>query len=115
MIQLLAHLWGDYIIQSHWMAANKTKISWICGLHAVTYGLPFLFLTLSWKALLMIVITHFFIDRFRLASWIPRFWNNKYEGDPYPDGTPAYISFWVIILIDNTLHMTINYFALKTL
>lgn len=28
MIQLIAHLLGDYVIQNNWMASNKTKSTW---------------------------------------------------------------------------------------
>jgi hypothetical protein len=70
MEQLLAHAWGDYILQSDWMANNKTNKSFACLCHVLTYGLPFLFLTLSPLALIVIVGTHFFIDRFRLAKYV---------------------------------------------
>ena len=38
----LAHMVGDYVIQSHWMAVEKTKRWWPAIAHGVTYGLPFL-------------------------------------------------------------------------
>lgn len=53
----LAHLVGDYILQSHWEAQEKTKRWWPALLHAVTYGLPFLLVTQSPWALLVIVGT----------------------------------------------------------
>ena len=57
--QLIAHLVGDYCLQSDWMAAQKTK-DWRPALaHALTYTLPFLCLSTSWKALLFIAGTHF--------------------------------------------------------
>ncbi len=67
---LVAHLVGDYLFQSDWMAQVKVKASWPAFWHAVTYTLPFLFLTTSWKALLFIAGTHFLIDRFRLARYV---------------------------------------------
>jgi hypothetical protein len=42
--QILAHMVGDYLLQSHWMATEKTKRSLAAGVHAGTYTLPFLFL-----------------------------------------------------------------------
>lgn len=42
---LLAHLVGDYLIQSDWMANEKTKRWWPAWAHALTYGLPFLLVT----------------------------------------------------------------------
>ena len=41
--QILAHLIGDYLLQSHWMAQEKTKRSIAAAVHAVSYTLPFLF------------------------------------------------------------------------
>lgn len=68
--QLVCHAIGDYILQSDYMAQTKTKRSVAALAHVVTYALPFLFLTRSWKALLFIVATHFVIDRWRLARYI---------------------------------------------
>lgn len=67
--QILAHLVGDYILQSHWMATEKTKQSVAAGVHAVTYTLPFLFLTWSPWALAFICGTHFLIDRPASDPW----------------------------------------------
>jgi len=64
MEQLLAHLFGDYILQSDWMAMNKSKRSWPCLVHVILYTSIFLLLTTSWKALLVIGITHYIIDRY---------------------------------------------------
>jgi hypothetical protein len=74
--QLLAHLWGDYIIQSDYEATAKTKQSVACLAHVLTYAIPFLFLRPSVLALSVIISTHFVIDRWRLARhvvWIKNF------------------------------------------
>lgn len=72
--QLIAHGWGDYILQSSWMAANKMKRSWPCLVHATIYAACFIPLGASWKALLVIGGTHFILDRFpslvRLVAWL---------------------------------------------
>ena len=73
---LLAHLVGDYILQSEWMAKEKTKRWFPAWAHAVTYGLPFLFVTQSPAALAVIVVTHAIIDHYRLARhvvWVKNF------------------------------------------
>lgn len=64
MQQLLAHIFGDYILQTSYQALNKSKNSWACLRHVITYTIPFLLLTTSWKALLVIAGTHFIIDRY---------------------------------------------------
>jgi len=63
MEQLLVHLFGDYIAQNDYLALNKSKNSWICLIHVLIYTACFLILTLSWKALFVIGITHFILDR----------------------------------------------------
>jgi len=68
--QLVLHAVGDYVLQSDWMATTKTKKSVAALAHVVTYLLPWLVLTTSWKALLVIGGTHFVIDRWRLARYV---------------------------------------------
>lgn len=68
--QLVAHAVGDYILQSHWMATEKVKQSFAAAVHAVTYTLPFLFITQSLAALTVICGTHFVVDRWRLARYV---------------------------------------------
>lgn len=70
MLQLLLHLLGDFVFQSHWMAENKTKSSWAAGLHATVYSLPFLLLGPSAAAFSVILLSHFAIDRWRLARHV---------------------------------------------
>ena len=74
MEQLLAHIFGDFVLQSDYLALNKSKRSWPCLVHVLIYTSVFLFLTFSWKALLVIGVTHFLLDRFhtplkRLIWW----------------------------------------------
>ena len=116
MNQLLAHLVGDYILQSHKMAISKTKSSYWAIYHALTYTLPFLFITLEPLQLISICLTHFFIDRFRLAVWVVKV-KNYIFGDftwyktntGYPENTPEFLSVWLLIIADNTLHLLLNY------
>jgi len=68
--QLLAHAVGDYLLQSDWMATRKTAESRAALVHALTYSLPFLFLQPSLLAISFIVLTHFVIDRWRLARYL---------------------------------------------
>ncbi len=108
MLQLLCHLTGDYLLQTSWMANNKTK-SWIAAItHACVYQLPFWFvLHPSPLALLVIFGTHAVIDRFRLAKlWC------KATGS---DGGPDWLSVWLMIITDNTIHLWINYLSLEYL
>lgn len=74
MNELICHLFGDYIIQNHWMALNKTKSTFVAFVHALTYSLPFLVLTRNAWSLAIIFGTHLIIDRFSIAKRWPQFW-----------------------------------------
>jgi hypothetical protein len=123
---LIAHAVGDYLIQSHWMATQKTK-RWLPAVaHALTYMLPFLLITRSGWALLAICATHAVIDRYRLARhvcWLKNqvgpassraSWRSS-AATGYPPGTPVWLSTWLLIIADNTIHVLINSAALTWL
>ena len=79
--QLIAHAVGDYLLQSDWMANLKTK-KWAPAIaHVLTYSLPFLFLTFSWKVLLFIAGTHLIIDHWRLARYVC--WVKNFIAPPF--------------------------------
>jgi cytochrome c oxidase subunit IV len=120
--QLVAHMVGDYILQSHWMATEKTKNGMAALIHASSYTLPFLLITTAWKALFIIFWTHYLIDRFRLARYVvwlkngPMRWSDE-EGEwcmkhitatGYQDDVPMWLSVWLLIITDNTLHVICN-------
>lgn len=143
--QLVAHLVGDYILQSHWMATEKTKHAVAALAHAICYTLPFLLLTQSPAALAVIAGSHFVIDRWRLARYVV--WLKNWLGLPtyklgprnchasincvvdelpnkpwsecsntgYPDETPPWLSVWLLIVADNTIHVLCNAAALRFL
>lgn len=134
--QLLAHAVGDYVLQSDWMANEKTKRSLAAFAHAVSYALPFLFLTTSPGALAFIVGTHFLIDRWRVARYVvwaknfiaPRWVNitpdlvgetiarnfpwNECEGTGYHRDRPPWLAVWLLIIADNVMHVILNGLAL---
>lgn len=124
---LLAHLIGDYIIQSNWMAQTKTSQWWPAIAHGVTYTVPFAAINLlpglegsiSLPALAVIGGTHIIIDRFRLAKhlvWLknlmaPKAYRSPRTATGYPDDTPPFLSVWLMIIVDNTAHLLINLLA----
>jgi hypothetical protein len=127
--QLFLHALGDYVIQSHWMATEKTRRWWPALVHAVTYALPFLVLGASAAALLVIGGTHAVIDHYRLARHIV-WWRNvlfkpapldvrghlaTHRNEPFPADCPPYLGVWLVIIADNVLHVAINAAALRWL
>ena len=120
MLQLLSHLWGDYIFQNNWMATQKTKFTlegWIaCLIHCILYTLPFCFFVHSYIAIFVVFITHFVMDKFRLAKYICQVKNLEFKGiNGFSDTTPIWLSTWLLIIVDNILHITINYLSIKYL
>ena len=116
--QVLAHMVGDYLIQSNWMANEKTKNTIAALVHATTYSAVFLLFHPSVLAMAVIVGTHFLVDRFRLArvvTWIKNGPWHPRTATGYPDGTPPWMAVWLLIIADNVLHVSINGAALKWL
>lgn len=125
MEQLLAHLVGDYLLQTGWMAGNKASRSWPAAVHAFVYGLPFLLLVSTPSAWAVIVGTHFVIDRFRLPKYV--IWAKEgltgtlvpwSQCDPQTGmhkAVPDWMRVWLFIIVDNTFHLTINAMALRWL
>lgn len=92
-------------------------------------------------ALVIICATHFVIDHFRLARYWVDFWGTGKEGwllgawmrlrgytkedgwwksetvswERAIDDAPPFLAVWLLIIVDNTMHLTINYFALRLL
>lgn len=133
MIQLILHLIGDYVTQSHWMATNKGSRMWPALLHSIIYSLPFLILRPSWIAFAVILGTHYLIDRYQFARFVvmakniigdPDFWqeHNRHicsvviprynTSTGYPADSPPWLTVWLLIAADNTLHLAINFAAL---
>ncbi len=113
--QIVAHLVGDYLLQSHWMATRKGQDNLAAFSHATAYSVPFLLIVPGgWSsvlALLLIGATHFVIDRWRLARFVV--WAKNGARGPvtatgYADDVPAWLSVWLLIVADNTLHLLIN-------
>lgn len=130
--QIICHLIGDYILQSDWMANEKTKKSFAALCHVLTYGLPFLFLRPSISAFLFIVGTHFIIDRWRLARYVvalkewlfgkplfgmslTSYWHLCNQATGYSEDKPAWLAVWLLIIADNILHILLNGIALTWL
>lgn len=122
--QLIAHLAGDYLLQSDWMALEKTNAHLPAAAHAVTYAACFLPLTRDPRALAVIAGSHFIIDRWRLARHVvwasnqvgPRRYRYPWRGNQatgYRADRPDWMTVWLMIAADNTMHLLINRWALR--
>jgi len=124
--QIVAHLIGDYVLQSQWMSDEKVK-RWLPAVtHAFYYAVPFLFLLPSPPAWALIIASHFVIDRWRLARYVvaaknflcppgtAHRWAYRY-GTGYPPSVPPYLAVWLLIICDNVMHLICNALALRYL
>lgn len=121
MTEGLAHLVGDYLLQTHHQATRKTAAWGPALAHAATYTVPFVALTRSPGRLALIGVSHALIDRYRLARHLvwaknqlaPRAYRPPHTATGYPVDTPDWLAVWLLILADNTLHLLINHAALR--
>jgi hypothetical protein len=119
--QIMAHVVGDFFLQSDWMAVNKKREILPCLAHVLTYALPFLFLTTSVTALTFIIVTHFIIDHWGIMRYF--IWaKNKIMGGTdswkecsltgYSKDRPVWLAMWLYIIVDNATHILLNGFAI---
>jgi hypothetical protein len=119
--QLIAHVVGDYILQSEWMATQKSRRSLPALVHSLTYLIPFLFITRNPYTLAVIAGTHFVLDRWHLARHVAWIKNRPWPGSApwsecsktgfHPDTAP-WLAGWLVIIVDNVLHVVINGLAI---
>lgn len=123
---LLAHWAGDYVLQTDWMAQEKTSRWGPAIVHGICYTLPYALITHSPWALLIIGGTHILIDRFRLAkhiTWVKNqiapstyrySWAEARNNAGFSKDKPVWMSTWLMIIVDNGLHILINTVAILT-
>lgn len=133
---ILAHLIADYVLQNDWIAQEKTRSRGVAllhgAIHAAVYAVMLVMLVpdlgpLALLALAIIGVTHAVIDHYRLAKhliWVlnqlaPKVdrysWPEAREHGGYSADKPAWMSTWLMIIVDNTLHLTINTAAIALL
>jgi len=95
---IFAHLIGDYLLQTDWMAAGKKRSSAICAVHVLAYMIPFLFCGLEWWQQVIIAVQHFAQDRTGFIVWLMKIKGSEKFSQP-PMGP------WSIIVTDNIIHV----------
>lgn len=118
--QLILHAVGDYVTQTDKMAVNKVKSSKWALIHCFVYTAPFYMITQSLLALFVIFSTHFVIDRFRLARYVIfarnkiTDWSLEWEdckATGFHYDRPPWLAVWLMIIVDNVIHVSINYLS----
>ncbi|WP_227396347.1 DUF3307 domain-containing protein [Jeotgalibacillus aurantiacus] len=104
----LAHLIGDFLFQTGWMASKKST-EWIPLLtHCFVYTITILIVSwmtfgvMSLVAYLFIFVTHVILDRQKFVRW----WVKRMMQ------TPAGPDKWLTIVVDQIFHLIILAIAL---
>lgn len=111
---ILAHLYGDYILQNDWMAKNKSSSWFPCFVHVALYTLSFVIVVEltsyamshdGWPAWAYVAIgaSHYPFDRYGLAR--------KYMGLNNQVSFRDDMGPWSVIIVDNTLHLLFAWFV----
>lgn len=103
----LAHLLGDWILQTEWQALNKTT-NWRALLgHIVVYHSIMLAAMLTrfsyadarvWFALVFIALTHAILDRRAFTLKLMQVFRSVVQREP---------EFWLILAVDQSLHLIV--------
>ena len=115
--QIVAHLVGDYLLQSDWMARKKHSRLDAALLHVFFYTLPFVFITQEPIALILIALSHLVVDYFGLARYVAWLKNRPWpesrswkecRDSGFPPDMPKWRSSWLVVIIDNVIHILCN-------
>lgn len=99
---LFAHFLGDFILQTDWMAKNKSKNYRAFTAHLLSYTIPF-WIPFGWKFTLVNVALHGAID------WV----TSRVTSSLYAKGRIH--DFFVVIGFDQFLHATCLILTLRLL
>lgn len=136
---LLGHLVGDYLLQNHWLAMNKTKNSFqgwgAAVIHCLIYTLAVttIMWNFDWIWIVAVFASHFFIDKFGLAEYYMHYIKgygmkdfvekNKMESIPHEPhfNRPKKITSLIVLeggfvaliyaVTDNTMHLVLMWGA----
>lgn len=96
---LSCHFIGDFVLQSYYMASNKSKSNKALTLHVLAYGIPFYFISMGYVGgiiwLIINLIFHWITDYITSRITSQYFMQQKYH------------EFFVVIGIDQLLHYII--------
>ncbi|QFF97784.1 DUF3307 domain-containing protein [Psychrobacillus glaciei] len=100
---LIGHLIGDYLLQTNWMARNKSK-KWLPLLvHCIVYTviiIGILYIGNGWlplNAILLIFVSHLILDKRVFVVW----WVKNIMGAKEKDAG------WLIIIADQIFHIIV--------
>ena len=76
LLLMAIHFVADFVLQSHWMADNKSKLWHALGFHVFVYTSALALCTLDWRYAVINGVLHFWTDAItsRISS---RLWQAK--------------------------------------
>lgn len=122
----LGHLIGDYLLQSKYMALNKSNPGWrsilICSLHSLVYTIAVCVMIWTLNSIVWIIVfaSHWMMDRWSIANlWLKLIKGRTFEKaynskDKYREFDIAFTSL-VYTITDNTFHILVLWFMIKFL
>lgn len=96
---IMGHLAGDFLFQTRWMAERKRHDFLVLSIHSLIYtAVVWLFSLgfggLSLSALIVLFLSHFFLDKRFFVEW----WTKNITGSS---------ETWISIVIDQTFHLLV--------
>jgi len=105
----IAHLVGDYLLQTDRMAGGKKNDPWICTEHVAAYMLPFLlFVDLTWQQFILIAAQHWIQDRTEIVTQLM---TNVTGHKDFAENQKY--SPWSLIIHDNIWHLVWLYIIIE--
>lgn len=117
MRRLLAHLAGDYVLgQNDYLAGAKVQRTRegarAAAIHAAAYTACFVPFTRNPARLAVIGVTHALLDHYRPLAYFISWKDRVFSPAAWPYTRPHEVPFWLVILVDNSIHLAINELAL---
>lgn len=76
---IFCHFTGDYLFQTNYMAKKKATDWWVMLAHCFCYALPFLIcFGVRWQ-LILIIVSHYFIDSGKCNGWYGIFFDQYFH------------------------------------
>ena len=124
IVALLGHLVGDYLLQTKYMALNKSEVGWAgivpCAVHVAVYttAVCAFWWTIGPLLVALVFVPHWIIDRWSLATpWLKMIRGRTFDDalksrDEYREFDIAFTSI-VYTGTDNTMHLICLWLVIK--
>lgn len=119
---LLGHLVGDYLLQTEWMAFNKSERHWrgwlAATVHCILYTVAVCTIMWEWTPIWVVAVffSHFFIDKFAFGRWYLKYIKGLELGSYRMEWLyelRAGFNAVIYTVTDNTMHLLLMWGAYK--